>query len=827
MGMTYGAGGGSRAALALLLASVVHALVVDSPVARAFDPAAAALADQRMQRSLFAHVPAAFGPDIGSVPVTAVLVEARPRDACGPLRNGLDVRGKIALVVRGGCNFTAKVMACQLAGAAAVLVADDAARSWAVIMHGEQANTEGIAIPSAFVSWSTGRALMARWREAAVERMLDDLVLLESARCVARCAGSGAMPLPLLSGEPLPGVRGGWHGWDWRGEGGAGSVCGERWALSRAGAWEGACLPLGGGGGASENAEQRACTRSCADQRLQWHSGGRRQFVPRLNDSAAADGVLRGGLALGAPFRRPCFERCAAAPWAQREAELAEAEAEREAEAQREMEEAARLAEAARVEEVAARVTGDGSAQLGEVPRWKLLGLDEQGVAVDGSGGGGVPFPAVRAIAAEIAATLLGSGRRLWSNAVPDSQGPREMGDAAVAHAALELVGLGGGPPKRAPSLVPSASVASSAPAGSDTLRHAKRHLAQHGLAATPTDRDAIPAAAVAFHSTSSDSSTDRSGSDGSDSSRGTGAVLTDANLRWQRWETCLQTCTDEYYDAWQADHGAFWIPTHNSSDAGATQQLDRSLRPSVLGATLVSLNYSGQVTAYTPHHSPMAVLLDLTASYALTMLLSLVLVLGGYFAASWTMAWRQRTARTRAMAALPCRRVAAVALRGEADVGKGAVANVGTAGGAAIKPPRARPEHSYGFDSCCAVCLDDFAAGDEVTTLPCAHEFHSGCIRPWLEERSSLCPMCKRDALPAVEIAYPHVQHRVDEAIDLWREHGGGLATMLLVGVLSGGLALGALSLWLVPAPTSLLLSTQQVILALVVALCCLCFGF
>lgn len=786
---TCKAGGGSRTALALLLASVVHALVVDSPVARAF-----------------AHVPAAFGPGIGSLPVTAVLIEARPRDACGPLRNGLDVRGKIALVVRGGCNFTAKVMACQLAGAAAVLVADDAARSWAVIMHGEQANTEGIAIPSAFVSWSTGRELMRAWREAAVERMLDDLVLLESARCVARCAGS----VPLLSGEPSPRVRGGWHGWGWRGEGGAGSVCGERWALSRAGAWEGACLPLGGGGSASENAEQRACTRSCADQRLQWHSGGRRQFVPRLNDSAAADGVLRGGLALGAPFRRPCFERCAAAPWAQREAELAEAEAERKAEAQCEMEEAARLAEAARVEEVAARVTGDGSAQLGEVPRWKLLGggLDGQGVAVDGSGGGGVPFPAVRAIAAEIAATLLGSGRRLWSNAVPDSQGPGEMGDAAVAHAALELVGLGGGPPKRAPSLVPSASVAT------DTLRHAKRHLAQHGLAATPTDRDAISAAAVAFHSTSSGSSTTRSGSDGS---RGTGAELADANLRYQRWEECLQTCTDRYYDAWQADHGAFWIPTHNSSDAGATQQLDRSLPPSVLGATLVSLNYTGQVTAYTPHHSPMAVFLDLTASYALTMLLSLVLVLGGYFAASWTMAWRQRTARTRAMAALPCRRVAAVALGGEAN-GGGACAT--------IEPPRARPEHSYGFDSCCAVCLDDFAAGDEVTTLPCAHEFHNGCIRPWLEERSSLCPMCKRDALPAAEIAYPHVQHRVDEAIDLWREHGGGLATMLLVGVLSGGLALGALSLWLVPAPTSLLLSTQ-VILALVVALCCLCFGF
>ncbi|KAG2559968.1 hypothetical protein PVAP13_8KG034400 [Panicum virgatum] len=47
-----------------------------------------------------------------------------------------------------------------------------------------------------------------------------------------------------------------------------------------------------------------------------------------------------------------------------------------------------------------------------------------------------------------------------------------------------------------------------------------------------------------------------------------------------------------------------------------------------------------------------------------------------------------------------------------------------------------------------CAVCLEGYAAGDTVRTLPCSHGFHGHCILRWLAA-SRLCPLC-RFAMPA-----------------------------------------------------------------------------
>lgn len=43
-----------------------------------------------------------------------------------------------------------------------------------------------------------------------------------------------------------------------------------------------------------------------------------------------------------------------------------------------------------------------------------------------------------------------------------------------------------------------------------------------------------------------------------------------------------------------------------------------------------------------------------------------------------------------------------------------------------------------------CAVCVEDFAAGDEQRQLPCGHGFHRGCVDPWLLEQNGTCPMCR-----------------------------------------------------------------------------------
>lgn len=49
-----------------------------------------------------------------------------------------------------------------------------------------------------------------------------------------------------------------------------------------------------------------------------------------------------------------------------------------------------------------------------------------------------------------------------------------------------------------------------------------------------------------------------------------------------------------------------------------------------------------------------------------------------------------------------------------------------------------------------CSICLDDFEHNDTIVReLPCSHIFHPECIDGFLRDNSSLCPMCKKSALP------------------------------------------------------------------------------
>ncbi|VFQ71452.1 unnamed protein product [Cuscuta campestris] len=60
----------------------------------------------------------------------------------------------------------------------------------------------------------------------------------------------------------------------------------------------------------------------------------------------------------------------------------------------------------------------------------------------------------------------------------------------------------------------------------------------------------------------------------------------------------------------------------------------------------------------------------------------------------------------------------------------------------------RFSPELAAEFSEC-AICLADFAAGDELRVLPqCGHGFHAGCVDTWLGSHSS-CPSCRQLLVP------------------------------------------------------------------------------
>ncbi|KAM7266646.1 hypothetical protein ACFE04_004543 [Oxalis oulophora] len=46
-----------------------------------------------------------------------------------------------------------------------------------------------------------------------------------------------------------------------------------------------------------------------------------------------------------------------------------------------------------------------------------------------------------------------------------------------------------------------------------------------------------------------------------------------------------------------------------------------------------------------------------------------------------------------------------------------------------------------------CAICLEDYNAGEKLRILPCRHKFHASCVDFWLTTRKTFCPICKRDA--------------------------------------------------------------------------------
>lgn len=44
-----------------------------------------------------------------------------------------------------------------------------------------------------------------------------------------------------------------------------------------------------------------------------------------------------------------------------------------------------------------------------------------------------------------------------------------------------------------------------------------------------------------------------------------------------------------------------------------------------------------------------------------------------------------------------------------------------------------------------CVICRDGYKNGAKLTTLPCAHQYHSKCITTWLQQNKQ-CPICQKE---------------------------------------------------------------------------------
>jgi Zn-dependent metalloprotease len=153
--------GGARAAAACSTFSPpVGTLTVNSPAA--------------IQGDYFAQS-AAFGPTLTATGITGDVVAALDAanasgpstfDGCTALTNAAAVAGKIALINRGTCEFSTKVLNAQNAGAVAVIIANNAATGLPGMGAGVDAPS--VTIPSLGVQQTTGNAIRTQLAASTV-----------------------------------------------------------------------------------------------------------------------------------------------------------------------------------------------------------------------------------------------------------------------------------------------------------------------------------------------------------------------------------------------------------------------------------------------------------------------------------------------------------------------------------------------------------------------------------------------------------------------------------------------------------------------------------
>jgi hypothetical protein len=155
---------------------------------------------------------AAFGPSIGSPTVVANVVAAiDPADAagpattdgCSPFTNAGAVAGKIALIERGTCGFAQKARNATNAGAAAVIIYNNAANVNAAPpgMADDGINGAFVTIPTASIRRADGLAIVGQLGGGVIANLGIDPTVRAGADALGRARVYA--PFPVVGGSSI------------------------------------------------------------------------------------------------------------------------------------------------------------------------------------------------------------------------------------------------------------------------------------------------------------------------------------------------------------------------------------------------------------------------------------------------------------------------------------------------------------------------------------------------------------------------------------------------------------------------------------------------
>lgn len=123
---------------------------------------------------LYPMVEGALTPSLStSGPIEGRLAATRPANACEPLTNRAELAGNIALIQRGSCFFSVKILEAQAAGAIAVVMVNNLEGN-PIAMGGE---STGIRIPGAMIPLADGHLLRATLEAGEEVRVQLDATL--------------------------------------------------------------------------------------------------------------------------------------------------------------------------------------------------------------------------------------------------------------------------------------------------------------------------------------------------------------------------------------------------------------------------------------------------------------------------------------------------------------------------------------------------------------------------------------------------------------------------------------------------------------------------